>query len=67
MSFSSYFNNNVYSSKKARQCLDRKERGAYTGCSGGGERLTDQLDLRLLLELNWKRDSRVIKNTDDSS
>lgn len=54
--------------KKNTNVLTGKERSARTGSSDGGARLTDQLDLLLLLlELKWKRDSRVIKNTDDSS
>ncbi len=47
----------------------KREARARAAVSGGGARLTDQLDLRgccYRAELE-KGDSRVIKNTDDSS
>lgn len=50
--------------KRARLCLDRKGVRVH-GCREAG-RACDRSAwcVRLLLEPNWKRDSRVIKNTD---
>ena len=45
MSFSSYFNNNVYSSKKEPANVLTEKREARARDVEAGARLTDQLDL----------------------